>query len=662
MAKPQRDEGGFQKPDRDNNKRWKNITWYIFIVLLVVLIITTATSGPRTLQEIDFSDFMNRVSSGEVKSVTVRTSDRFIVATAKDGKKYRAYYVDDPSIIPSLKEQGVQIKVDPADSSWMMNLFVQALLPFILIALLWFFILRQAQGTNNQALSFGKIKTKPWQKNEREKTSFKDVAGVDEAVQEVSEIVDFLREPEKYYALGAKIPKGVLLMGPPGTGKTLLARAIAGEAEAAFFSLSGSDFVEMFVGVGASRVRDLFKQAKKNQPAVIFIDEIDAVGRHRGAGLGGGHDEREQTLNQLLVEMDGFENKASVIVIAATNRPDILDPALLRPGRFDRQVVVDKPDLKGRVEILKIHIRNKKIDPTIELEVLARGTSGFTGADLANLVNEACLLAARRGKKQVEMSETEEAIERVMAGPERKSRVISEKEKDIIAHHEVGHALVAYLLPNTDPVHKISILPRGMALGYTLQLPVEDRFLMSRDEMLNRIKVLMGGRIAEEIVFGSITSGASNDIEKATQMVTRMVRRYGMSKMGFRMYGNDDRNVFLGRDITEHSKDYSDDLAHDIDEEINGILARCYDEGKDILLSHRQQLTMISKVLREREVISYEELDALMKTGALPPPALSPSGPTDSASPKTTAAGSPDEPRFPAPLAGLPPPLAGSHA
>ncbi len=648
--------------DKNGNRRWKNLTWYVFLVLLVILIVTTFTNGPKTLHEIEFSEFLNKVASGEIRSVEIRTSERFLVATGKDGQKVRSYYLEDPSLISSLREKGIAIKVDPSDSSWMVNLFVQALLPFILIALLWFFILRQAQGSNNQALSFGKIRAKPWLKNDKEKSTFKDVAGVDEAVEEVQEIVDFLKAPEKYHLLGAKIPRGVLLMGPPGTGKTLLARAIAGEADATFFSLSGSDFVEMFVGVGASRVRDLFRQAKKNLPSVVFIDEIDAVGRHRGAGLGGGHDEREQTLNQLLVEMDGFDNKASIIVIAATNRPDILDPALLRPGRFDRQVVVDKPDLKGRTDILKIHARGKKIAPDVDLELVARGSTGFTGADLANLLNEAALLAARRQKKQIEFSELQESIERVMAGPQRKSRVIAEKEKEIIAHHEVGHALLGYLLPNTDPVHKISMLPRGMALGYTLQLPVEDRFLMSREQMIDTIKVLMGGRIAEELIFGSITSGASNDIEKATQLVHRMVRHLGMSKLGFRTYGKEERNVFLGRDIMEHSKDYSDELAHEIDDEINRTLNECYVDGKRILLEHKTQLVLIAGVLRDQEVITSTELDALMKTGKLPEPVIEQPVSQILSVPDVMDQHIPEESHLGSGVRPLEPPLQGSRA
>ncbi|MFT5171310.1 MAG: cell division protease FtsH, partial [Candidatus Marinamargulisbacteria bacterium] len=497
------------------------------------------------------------------------------------------------------------------NSGWFWNVLFQAFLPFILIALLWFFIFRQAQGMNNQALSFGKTRANPWKKDEGAGCTFKDVAGVDEAVEELKEIVEFLATPGKYQAIGAKIPKGVLLMGPPGTGKTLLAKAIAGEANVPFFSLSGSDFVEMFVGVGASRVRDLFGQAKKSQPCIIFLDEIDAVGRHRGAGLGGGHDEREQTLNQLLVEMDGFDPKLTVIIIAATNRPDILDPALLRPGRFDRQIVVDKPDKRGRLEILKIHGKDKKMSGKVDLGIIARRTPGFTGADLANLVNEGALLSARKGNKTISMTELEEATDRVIAGPERKSRLISEKEKEIVAYHEIGHALVALTLKGSDPVHKVSILPRGLALGYTLQLPTEDKHLVSKEEIKNQLRVLMGGRIAEELTFGDITSGASNDIEKATELARNYVCFYGMSRLGPRKYGKAQQQVFLGKNFGDHSKDYSETTSTEIDNEIKILIEEAYKDATDTLKTHKKKLKELSVLLMEQEVIEGDELRRL---------------------------------------------------
>jgi cell division protease FtsH len=461
-------------------------------------------------------------------------------------------------------------------------------------------------------MSFGKSKAKMMTKDQP-RTTFKDVAGIDEAVEELEEIKDFLANPGKFHALGAKIPKGVLLYGPPGAGKTLLARAVAGEAGVPFFSISGSDFVEMFVGVGASRVRDLFEQAKASAPAIVFMDEIDAVGRHRGAGLGGGHDEREQTLNQLLVEMDGFDMKTGVILIAATNRPDILDPALLRPGRFDRQIVVDRPDLPGRVGILKVHTREKPLAEDVDLDVLARRTPGFTGADLANLVNEAALLAARHGKKKLDMEEMEEAIDRVIAGPERKTRLISDKEKQIIAYHEVGHALVAHVLPNADPVHKISIIPRGRALGYTLTLPTEDKYLVTKSELVDELAMLLGGRVAEEMIFGDLTTGDQNDIEKATKLARKMVCEYGMSeKLGPLTLGQKQGEVFLGRDLTTH-QDYSDQIAYEIDREVRRLVDDAYERAEEILRENKDQLESIADALMEMETLEKAELVALLE-------------------------------------------------
>ena len=598
-----------KNPPRD----FRGLIWYLLIALLVVTVSTSYFKGTPTVKPMDWSEFNDRLLGGRIASVDIRPQERLIEGKLKDGAAFKTYYIDHPEFLSELRDKGVKVKVNPADSGWLWNLFVQGLLPFILIAGLWFFIFRQAQGANSQALTFGKSRAVAFDAAAGKVVTFKDVAGVDEAVVELHEIVDYLRSPGKYQDIGARIPKGVLLMGPPGTGKTLLARAVAGEAGVPFFSLAGSDFVEMFVGVGASRVRDLFAQAKKSQPCIIFLDEIDAVGRQRGAGVGGGHDEREQTLNQLLVEMDGFDAKNAVIVIAATNRPDILDPALLRPGRFDRQVVVDKPDITGRLEILKIHAKERKIEPTVDWSVIARRTPGFTGADLANLVNEAALLSARKGKKIVGAEELEESVDRVVAGPERKSRLISDREKEIVAYHEVGHALVAANCKFADPVHKISILPRGLALGYTLQLPMQDKHLVSRDEIEDQIRILMGGRIAEELKFHSITSGASNDIDRATEMARGYVCSYGMSeKLGRRRYGKSQGMVFLGRDYSDHSKDYSEATAREIDEEIKNLIERCYNDAAEILKSKYEQLEFISKRLIESEVLDSDAFKKLL--------------------------------------------------
>ncbi|RAP30789.1 cell division protein FtsH [Candidatus Marinamargulisbacteria bacterium SCGC AG-414-C22] len=580
---------------------------------MALSILSTYFGDPKAPTQIPFTEFMQQVETESFVEVTLRPAENILIGQTKNGEYIKTYYVDYPGFVAELREQNIKIKVNPSDGGWVLSLFMQALLPFLLIAGLWFFIFRQAQGMNSQAMSFGKSRAVPWKDQGDKKITFKDVAGLDEAIEELKEIVDFLKSPKRYQQIGAKIPKGALLMGPPGTGKTLLAKAIAGEADVPFFSLSGSDFVEMFVGVGASRVRDLFGQAKKKQPCLIFVDEIDAVGRHRGAGLGGGHDEREQTLNQLLVEMDGFDPKQTIIVIAATNRPDILDPALLRPGRFDRQIVVDKPDVKGRHKILKIHAKEKKIEKKVDLEVIAKRTPGFTGADLANLINESALLAARKNKTQVSMEELEESTDRVMAGPERKSRVISKKEKEIIAFHELGHAIVAAELPNTDPVHKISILPRGMALGYVLQLPIEDKYLVSTEEIKNQLRILMGGRIAEDLIFNEITSGASNDIEKATSLAQEYVCNYGMSKLGARKFGKSQQQVFLGKGFGESSKDYSDSTAKQIDDEIKALLSTSFDEAQKILKKNLKVMKELSKILLEKEVIEGKEFLKIFK-------------------------------------------------
>ncbi len=599
-------------------KKKTDVMRQFFIYTLIFLIIAylfypSLQEASIKREEVTFTSFLESVKQGEVKEVTVDTRQSLVSSKVGD-KQIFTYMMDYPDLVPFMQSKGIDVKVVSPNSNWLSDIFITVFLPFLLFAGLWLFIFRQARGANNQAISFGKSKAKVTGKADKdnEKITFKDVAGIEEALEEVKEIVDFLKSPKKYMDIGAKIPKGVLLVGSPGCGKTLLAKAMAGEASVDFFSISGSDFVEMFVGVGASRVRDLFNQARKQMPAIIFVDEIDAVGRHRGAGLGGGHDEREQTLNQLLVEMDGFDKKTPIIVVAATNRPDILDPALLRPGRFDRQIVIDKPDVKGRQEILKIHTKGIKRTDDIELEVIARRTPGFTGADLANLVNEAALLAARNNKKKVNMKDMEAAIDRVIAGPEKKSKIMSDKEKEIIAYHELGHAVVAKALPDADPVHKISILPRGMALGYTLQLPLEDKYLVSRKELTNDLAILLGGRAAEEIFFGEITTGASNDIERATGIAHKMVCEYGMSPLGNRIFGQKSSNVFLGRDFANHEKDYSDETSKMIDDEINKLVADAYKFAKKTLSSQKTKIKKIAAILLEKEVLEAEEFSKLI--------------------------------------------------
>ena len=576
-----------------------------------------------------YSTLMNQAASGNVKSLEINGTDG--IATDTADKKHNVV-VPDPAAgtwLATLQADTVSgggtvdVFFDKNSSgSYLVSVLLPNIILVILIAAFMWWVLRQTQSGNNQAISFGRSRARLIA-GDKPAITFADVAGVEEAKQELTEIVEFLKYPEKFVALGARIPKGVLLVGPPGTGKTLLSKAVAGEAGVPFFSISGSEFVEMFVGVGASRVRDLFDQAKKNSPCIVFVDEIDAVGRQRGAGLGGGHDEREQTLNQLLVEMDGFDTNTHVIVIAATNRPDVLDPALLRPGRFDRHVTLDRPDIKGRRSILDVHARNKPLDSTVDLDVLARQTPGFSGADLANLINEAAILAARANKKVIGMDELEEAIARVIAGPERKSRRISDHEKEIIAYHETGHALVMKALPHTDPVHKVSIISRGMALGWTLSLPEEDKYLISRDELMDQIAGIMGGRVAEEIVFKDITSGAENDIQRATQMARRMVTQWGMSdKLGTVAMGHREELVFLGRDLGEQ-RNYSEEVAAIIDEEIRSIVDHGYQTAKTILTAQRHQMDLVVEQLKVVETIDGKELDEILARGAPEAPAAS---------------------------------------
>jgi cell division protease FtsH len=581
------------------------------IILLVVL--DYANSGPAYKQA-NTSKVVQLIHEGKVKQALLIDKDQTIQIQTKDGNRYQASWVgnEGQSLQQDLQRQvnegnlpgGYNVQVPKGNS--LLSLIV-GILPFALIVLFFLFMLNQMQGGGSRVMNFGKSRAKLITKD-TPKTTFADVAGADEAIEELQEIKEFLQNPAKFQAIGAKIPKGVLLYGPPGTGKTLLARAVAGEAGVPFYSISGSDFVEMFVGVGASRVRDLFEQAKANAPAIVFIDEIDAVGRHRGAGLGGGHDEREQTLNQLLVEMDGFDIKGGVILIAATNRPDILDPALLRPGRFDRQIVIDRPDMLGRRGILQVHARGKPLTPDVDLETIARRTPGFTGADLANVINEGALLTARMNAKQISMAILEEAIDRVMAGPERKSRVMSEKEKKIIAYHEGGHALVGHALPNADPVHKITILPRGRALGYTMALPTEDKFLTTRSEMMDQLAMLLGGRTAEELVFHEPTTGAANDIEKATSIARRMTTEFGMSeRLGARKFGTGDGEPFLGREMS-HTRDYSEEIASSIDEEVRRLIESAHDEAWEILVQYRDVLDELVLQLMDKETLSRDEV------------------------------------------------------
>ncbi|MEW6155481.1 MAG: ATP-dependent zinc metalloprotease FtsH [Actinomycetota bacterium] len=590
----------------------RRVPFWVVVGLVVVVVAFNAFRGDGGRETYRLDEFERRVAEGAVESATIADRDGSITGELKDGTKFRTAYVkeDSPALMESLRATGVEIDVDhQKDPVWWV--LVQTLLPFVLLVGVFLFVMNSMQGGGSRVMQFGKAKARQVSKDQP-KVTFADVAGSDEAVEELQEIKEFLEAPAKFLAMGAKIPKGVLLFGPPGTGKTLLARAVAGEAGVPFFSISGSDFVEMFVGVGASRVRDLFEQAKASAPAIVFVDEIDAVGRHRGAGLGGGHDEREQTLNQLLVEMDGFDTRAGVILIAATNRPDILDPALLRPGRFDRQIVVDRPDLEGRKAILNVHGRSKPLAKGIDIEVLARRTPGFTGADLANLMNEAALLAARRGFGEIGMPQLEEAIDRVIAGPERKSRLISEEEKRVIAYHEGGHALVGHALPHADPIHKVSIISRGRALGWTLALPEQDKYLTTRSALRDQLAMLLGGRTAEELIFQDPTTGAQNDIEKATAIARAMVTEYGMSdEIGPQQLGQKSSEVFLGRDLG-HQANYSDHVAARIDEEVRRLIDEAHDEAREILVAHRKTLDRLADALVEKETLDTPEVNAIM--------------------------------------------------
>jgi len=600
-----------------NQQFYKSMALWVVVLLVILLVVTMFRQNQAAPQEISFSSFQQKLDAGEIQKVTIEASH--ISGELKSGGEFATYApAVTEGLLAELTAKNVEVTAHPARESSFWQTLLITWFPMLLFIGIWIFFIRQMQAGGGKAMSFGKARARLLTENQQ-RVTFEDVAGVEESKVELEEIIAFLREPKKFTRLGGRIPKGVLLVGPPGTGKTLLARAVAGEAGVPFFSISGSDFVEMFVGVGASRVRDLFLQGKKNAPCIIFIDEIDAVGRHRGAGLGGGHDEREQTLNQLLVEMDGFESNEGVILIAATNRPDVLDPALLRPGRFDRRVVVPRPDLRGRIAILKVHTRRVPLDDDVDLDVIARGTPGFVGADLQNLVNEAALLAARRDGQKVAMLDFERAKDKVLLGAERKSMIMSDEDKRTTAYHEAGHALVALLNPHSDPVHKVTIIPRGMALGLTQTLPAEDRYNLTKDQILAIIKHAMGGRAAEELVFHHFSTGASNDLKQATDLARRMVCKYGMSdRLGPVSFGDDDADVFLGRDFVTR-KDYSEKKAEEIDDEVSKILGGLYSEARQDLVDHRATLDRIAEALLERETLDTADLKLLMAGRELPP-------------------------------------------
>ncbi|ABS20435.1 ATP-dependent zinc metalloprotease FtsH [Bacillus cytotoxicus] len=607
------------------NRIFRNTIFYLLIFLVVIGIVSFFNGSTQKTTSVSYDKFIARLEQGEVRNVQLQPKNGVFevkgqFTNSSQGEQFVTYAPNTEELQKKINEKvkGVEVKYQPAEETSAWVTFFTSIIPFVILFILFFFLLNQAQGGGSRVMNFGKSKAKLYN-DEKKKVRFRDVAGADEEKQELVEVVEFLKDPRKFAEVGARIPKGVLLVGPPGTGKTLLARAVAGEAGVPFFSISGSDFVEMFVGVGASRVRDLFENAKKNAPCIIFIDEIDAVGRQRGAGLGGGHDEREQTLNQLLVEMDGFGANEGIIIIAATNRPDILDPALLRPGRFDRQITVDRPDVNGREAVLKVHARNKPLDEDIDLRAIATRTPGFSGADLENLLNEAALVAARQNKKKIDMSDIDEATDRVIAGPAKKSRVISEKERNIVAFHEAGHTVIGVVLDEADIVHKVTIVPRGQAGGYAVMLPKEDRYFMTKPELLDKITGLLGGRVAEEIVFGEVSTGAHNDFQRATGIARRMVTEFGMSdKLGPMQFGSSQGGqVFLGRDF--HSEqNYSDAIAHQIDMEMQNIMKECYARAKQILTEKRDKLDIIAKTLLEVETLDAEQINHLYEHGTLP--------------------------------------------
>ncbi|WP_339217540.1 ATP-dependent zinc metalloprotease FtsH [Ornithinibacillus sp. FSL M8-0202] len=607
------------------NRVFRSAFFYLIIFLVIIAVISMLSGQHDQAEELNVNDFMQSLEAGNVKEMTMKPVNGImrITGTLNDDKQFVAQVPDNNDIVTDIttkaREQSA-LKTEQMDQPSIWVTLLTTMIPFLIIGLLFFFLLSQAQGGGGgRVMNFGKSKAKMYNE-EKKKVRFTDVAGADEEKQELVEVVEFLKDPRKFSAIGARIPKGVLLVGPPGTGKTLLARAVAGEAGVPFFSISGSDFVEMFVGVGASRVRDLFENAKKNAPCIIFIDEIDAVGRQRGAGLGGGHDEREQTLNQLLVEMDGFGANEGIIIVAATNRPDILDPALLRPGRFDRQITVDRPDVKGRQEVLKVHAKNKPLDASVDLKTIAMRTPGFSGADLENLLNEAALVAARQDKKEIDMTDVDEAIDRVIAGPAKKTRVISEKERNIVAYHESGHTIIGMVLDEADVVHKVTIVPRGQAGGYAVMLPKEDRYFMTKPELFDKITGLLGGRVAEEIVFGEVSTGASNDFQRATNIARKMITEYGMSdKLGPLQYSSGGGEVFLGRDIN-NEQNYSDAVAHDIDTEMQNFINYCYDRAKTILTENRDKLELIAQTLLEVETLDARQIKSLFDKGVLPDP------------------------------------------
>lgn len=598
-----------------NSRVWRSLAVYALLIFVMISLADLFTPSAQR-SDLDYNTFLGYVESGRVAAVTI-IDEITVEGTLKDGTQFKTIVPKDPDLYSKLVASGAQVRFElPPEPSWWISL-LSNMIPVLIMVALFFYMMQQSQGGGKQVMQFGRSRAR-LQSDAHEKITFQDVAGCDEAKEELQEIVDFLKHAKKYVEMGARIPKGVLLFGPPGTGKTYIARAVAGEAGVPFLSISGSDFVEMFVGVGAARVRDLFEQAKKRAPAIVFIDEIDAVGRMRGAGMGGGHDEREQTLNQLLVEMDGFSTNQGIIVMAATNRPDILDPALLRPGRFDRQVVLDKPDLKARIEILKVHTRGKPLSKEVDLEVIAKGTAGFTPADLENLVNEAAILTARHRKRRIGMEELEEATHRVVAGPRKKSRLLSPKEKRIIAFHEAAHALVAKSLPNTDPVHEVTIVSRGAALGYVLQLPTEDRYLLTKAQILDRVTATLAGRAAEEMIFEDVSSGAANDLEAATHLVRRMIMEFGMSeKLGPLTFGRKEGQVFLGRDLGRE-RDFSEEVAAEIDEEERRIIRECYAKAKEILSEKKETLTALAEALLEHEILKGEELEAVFAGKPLP--------------------------------------------